>query len=453
MTKTQDDGKALGDLRAAFDEMLNSFAAGRDAIDDPTLKPPEATARNLAEGYRYLMGYVAAGVERSFAEDVNFPYFRRAMPLHNKSTWDNADNLYLSAAIDGQQTYRIRGRALDTRHWRGEAPAAGLRAPLYAIFSAVTHYTGDSGNIAELVPAVTNNAGSLDTNELTLSLDGHFEILVGPQKPDGYNGNFICSTTSFEGADQTASYLICRQLFGDWDNERNLELEIVNLSKIGQPQPVADAAVVAQRLRRTGELVNHQMRFWNDFFATILNGYGDSPIVTDYAYPPPNSTIQPSPPSATVGAAQATNIYAGGLFELKPDQALIIEQTIPVEPVYTGFNLNNIWGESYDYANYVSSLNNVQAIADGDGKVRYVVAHEDPGANNWLDTTGHAFGMLSQRWAYHEAPEQLPTVACKTVQLAELRQHLPDDTTFVSPDERREQIRVRQSHTQRRFAN
>ena len=447
------DEAALQELKTAFDTMLGRIAAGRDAIDQPALKPPPATDRNLAEGYRYLMGYLAAGVERAFAEDPHFPYFRRAMPVHNKSTWDNADNLYLAAAIDGAQSYRIRGRALDHRHWRGEAPAAGLRAPLYAIFTPVTQYTGDSGGLGELVPQVTNNTGSLDSAALQVEPDGRFEILLAPERPAGFDGNFIATQTEFEGAKQTARFVICRELFGDWENERNLELEIVNLDSVGAPQPTLTAAVAGERLQRVGELVDHQMRFWNEYFATILNGYGDSPAPTPYAYPPPNATIQPSFPSATVGAAQATNIYAGGLYELGPQEALIITQEIPVEPIYTGFNLCNIWGESFDYANYVTSLNNVQVRADDDGRVRYVVAHQDPGANNWLDTTGHPSGMLSQRWAYHERPDALPSVSFQTVAFDDLWNHLPPETARVTPEERREQVRVRQGHTQRRFGN
>ena len=111
----------------AFDEMIASLVAAREAIDDPALNPPPATSRNLAEGYRYLMGYVCGATERAFAEDTDFPYFKRAVPPHNKSTWDNADNLYLSAPIDPEQHYRIRGRARDTRHWRGEAAVAQPR--------------------------------------------------------------------------------------------------------------------------------------------------------------------------------------------------------------------------------------------------------------------------------------------------------------------------------------
>ncbi len=445
------ESKAMSDLRAAFDEMLASLAAARDAVDDPALKPPPPTDRNLAEGYRYLMGTVCGAVERSFAEDTDFPYFKRAIPPHAKSTWDNSDNLYLSAPIDGRQGYRIRGRALDTRHWRGEA-AIAPSAPLYVIFSAITHYTGDSGSIAELSPETTNNAGSLDTSQLEVGSDGRFEIRLAPERPPGWSGNFICTrTASPDGEEQYASYVICRQLFGDWANERSLELEIVNLARVGAAPPAITPEAAAARMRRLGTLVNHQMRFWNDFFATILNGYGNSPIETPFAFPPANQCNRPRPPSAIVGAGQATNIYSGGLYRLADDEALVVEHTIPEPPVYTGFNLCNIWGESYDYANHVTSLNNVQARPDGDGRVRYVVAHRDPGVPNWLDTTGHPEGMMSQRWAYHALPDELPRVETRVVPFAEVRRHLPADTGRVTPEERREQIRVRQAHTQLRY--
>jgi MarR family len=54
---------------------------------------------------------------------------------------------------------------------------------------------------------------------------------------------------------------------------------------------------------------------------------------------------------------------------------------------YTGFHLGNLWGESLDYGNHVTSLNGFQAEPDADGMTRYVVAHADPGVPNWFDTT------------------------------------------------------------------
>lgn len=450
MIEKEPDLAARDELQAAFSDMLEQLQLAREAIDDPALKPPPATARNLAEGYRYLSGYLFAASERAFAEDVDFPYFRRAIPPNNKSTWDNADNLYLSAPIDTNGTYRIRCKAADTSHWRG-GQQSKPSAPWYVIFTAITHYTGDSGNLAELTPATTNNGGSLDNSNLQVNDDGSFEILVAAKCPAGYSGNFIASRTSHDGEEQSCNYIICRELFADWLNEQGLEISIVRLDSVGQPQPPITAEKAAANLRRLGQTVNAQMRFWNDFFATILDGYGDSDIKTPVAFPGPNQANQPQPPTAQVGAAQATNIYSGGMYELEEDEALIIEQTIPVKPAYTGFNLNNIWGESFDYANYTSSLNNQQASIDSDGKVRYVIAHRDPGVNNWLDTTGHYSGMLSQRWAYAELPGELPSLTLNKVPFAEVDKHLPADTPRVTAEQRREQVRVRQEHMQRRY--
>src|SRR5262249_53645760 len=97
------DEKAKAELRAAFDEMMAALARARDAIDDPALHGPPATARNLAEGYRYLMSQVYNAIERGFFEDPRFPYVRRAVQAIAKSTIDNADAIYFAMPIDGNQ--------------------------------------------------------------------------------------------------------------------------------------------------------------------------------------------------------------------------------------------------------------------------------------------------------------------------------------------------------------
>ena len=85
--------------------------------------------------------------------------------------------------------------------------------------------------------------------------------------------------------------------------------------------------------------------------------------------------------------------------------------------------------------------------------IRLVVAHRDPGVPNWLDTTGHPEGFLTPRWAYSKTPptDQWPSITAKKVRFDELRAHLHESTRTVTPEERREQIRVRQSHVQQRF--
>ncbi len=60
-----DTGAAAAEMRAAFDRMIDNLRAARDAIDTPELYPPPATERNLAEGYRYVLGFMLAGIERA----------------------------------------------------------------------------------------------------------------------------------------------------------------------------------------------------------------------------------------------------------------------------------------------------------------------------------------------------------------------------------------------------
>ena len=71
MSKRPEPGSddALKLLRSAWDDMLEELARARDAIDQPGLMPAPPSDRNLAEGYRYLMGFVHSAVERAFFED------------------------------------------------------------------------------------------------------------------------------------------------------------------------------------------------------------------------------------------------------------------------------------------------------------------------------------------------------------------------------------------------
>ena len=61
-------------LREAWDTMIAEFERARDAIDQPDLMPAPDSDRNLAEGYRYLLGKVHSAIERAFHADVDHPF-------------------------------------------------------------------------------------------------------------------------------------------------------------------------------------------------------------------------------------------------------------------------------------------------------------------------------------------------------------------------------------------
>jgi hypothetical protein len=451
-------------LRAAWDDMLAELGRARDAIDRPELMPAPPSDRNLAEGYRYLMGYVHSAVERAFHEDPHFPFVRHALQIVNKATIDNADAIYFAAPIDGRERYVVRGHARDHRHWRGEPPAAaGRKAPQYLIFETSDGcLAGDSGSLAELRPGVKAQTGRLDSSEIAVDDDGRFEILLAPERPAGHTGNFIATSrrSSRPNPDDPdgprlrhACYLSGRQPFYDWEREDAVPLTITRLSAEGAHPPPYDPETAAAQLRRMGGLVRGQMHFWNEFYTVLLETYGKRDGGDGERFMPRNAFNQPNAASGATGGGQSTNIYAGGVYELEPDEALVIESRTRVPPQYIGFHLSNLWGESHDFANHQSSLNGFQAELDADGALRWVVAHRDPGVPNWVDTTGHREGFMAPRWSYSETPpkERWPTVRATKVAFDDIREHLPEGVRTVSSEERAERIRMRQEHVQRRY--
>ncbi|BBX66008.1 hypothetical protein MSAS_51820 [Mycobacterium saskatchewanense] len=441
-------------LRGAWDEMIDRLGRAREALESPELHaPPEAGPRDLAEGYRYLLGFVHSAAERAFFGDPAFPYFRRSLQVLDKATIDNADALYLSTPVDGRYPYRITGRVRDSGHWRGQRRApAGLTAPQYLIIEAHTGYAGDSGDLAELRPGVRGNTGTLDSSELVVGEDGRFEILMAPERPAGHTGNFIGTQRNSRRTGRTfyAEHVTVRALFHDWEREESPELLIHRLDQVGEHPPALEPATVVAALRRVGEIVDNQTRFWNKFYDVVLEAHGDR-NGDGVSFMPRNDFNTPAAASLAAGGGQSTNIYSGGVYELGEDEALLVDTEVFAPPAYMGFHLANVWGESHDYANHVSSLNGAQAERDDDGHYRYVVAHRDPGVPNWLDTTGLRVGFMAIRWTYPRPTDRLPTVSARKIPFGGLDDHLPASTRRVSPEERREQVRVRQQHVQRRY--
>ena len=265
--------EAAASLRLAWDDLIAELQAAREAIDDPSLFPPDPTDRVLAEGYRYLAGFIHHGVERAFHEDPNFPAFRNALSPYNKSTIENSDAIYFYARIDGRQRYLVKGKAEDFRHWRGEERRAGGRkAPQYLIFESATGpMAGDSGDLSELIPGYRTGFGTLDSSQLQVADNGEFELLLGPEKPAGFSGNFICTRKppreeDAQGEDRYADYISGRQLFYDWENEDAIALSITALDTIGEHPRTLTAESAAARMRRMGSIIRGQMHFWLNFY-------------------------------------------------------------------------------------------------------------------------------------------------------------------------------------------
>lgn len=444
-------------LHVAFDDMIENIQAARNAIDNPELFPTPATERNLAEGYRYVLGFLQGSIERALADPL-YPRFRRSIQPTNRSTIDNSDAVYLGAQIDGNHSYRLRGRALDSRHWRGEAPVEGPRAPQYIIFELASGHAGDSGSLKEMMPGTRINTSTLDCHDLMVEADGSFEILIAPEKPADYEGNFMLSCKQSHGKDYVGQYLSCRELFHDWANEDVLDLEILRIGCEHEPRPPLDVNGAVALMRRVGELTKNQVHFWNAFYTITLETYGKvvgMPSIgdPDRQFMPINDMNPPNALGLATGGGQSTNIYAGGVYQLDEDEALLLECELTDIPSFMGFHLSNLWGESLDFESYQSNLNGHMMEADDEGIYRWVVAHNDPGVPNWVDTSGLDHGYLTIRWSYPTPPpkDDWPTLKVKKIAASEIEAAFPAHTRQVDAKERGQNILIRHRHVQRRY--
>jgi hypothetical protein len=195
--------------------------------------------------------------------------------------------------------------------------------------------------------------------------------------------------------------LIVRQNVLDAETEELARLSIERLGADAPPEPL-EPAFLAGALRNAAAFVDGTAQL----FADWAEGFAKEP-----------NRLRPMDPATTGGAHGDPNIFFHmGYWQLAPDEALVIELR-PPRCEYWNFQLNNHWMESLDYRHHRIHCNRHTARAEADGRVRLVVAHEDPGLPNWIETAGHQRGTMGLRWVKADAH---PTPECRVVKAAQL---------------------------------
>ncbi len=331
----------------SWSEFCNTLkAAGSAVIGMDSPKDP----LNQAEGYRYLSRLLRGGLE-AFVEysDPRAPMLRRMVHETVKMGADNPDNQYLNAAISGQFEYRLKGRR-GTVHFLG--------------FSTQKGGYEQGGT---MLPT-----GFLDSTELEIEPDGSFEIAVSCDKQPG---NWL-------PMEPEANLIIVRQTFQDRKQETPCEVRIERVGGDGLPSPVT-AEGIDRGLQNAGKLVAGASLL----FANWARGFKKQT----------NRLPQMDPEFSTRAGGDPKIAYYHGYWSIQAEEALVIEVT-PPECEFWNFQLNNHWMESLDYRYYKIHLNKKTATYREDGSVRIVVAHQDPGVENWIDTVGHSCGTMCLRW-------------------------------------------------------
>jgi hypothetical protein len=138
--------------------------------------------------------------------------------------------------------------------------------------------------------------------------------------------------------------------------------------------------------------------------------------------PPPFVALTPNefPPPVVpgdFGFAAADAHYSMAPFFINADEALVITGRWP-ECRFANVCLWNRFQQTLDYRSRSVSLNRRQTVVDSEGNFQLVLAHENPGTPNWLDTEGQLFGLVF--WRYFLVDGEVVTPTAKVVKLADL---------------------------------
>ena len=446
-------------LDTAWQTFLEELDQARRGLVDPELFAPAPSDRTLAEGHRYLLGHLGRLIEAEMRLDPAFPEFHRSVDMLRKHTGENPDAIYLKAPVDATGTYLLRGVAADTTEWRtGARTTTSPKAPRMVTFQTITGVPGDTGALAEMGACRSQTLGFVNGFDLPVDAQGRFEILIAPERPAGQPGAYLSSrkemTCAGTGATavREARYVAVREIFADWEHEQPLDLSITRVGSEGAARPPIDSAWMAEHLETIGTTVKHHIRFWNQLMEIPLEMRSDR-NADGRRNLPVNAMNDAAPPFTAGGVAGAKQLYASGIFELEPGQALVIRVETPVEPHYMGFQLNNLWMEGPDQQNYASSRTAHQNPVASDGARYYVIAHEDPGVPGWIATTGLAKGFQAMRFVYRDdpKPEELPKITTQLTAVDAVRDALPADTPIVDEAARRAEIAIRQEAIKRRY--
>jgi len=367
-----------------------------------------ADPADQARAHYWFMQAQALAFNLTIAPRQSHPVFFTGTVFEpNHYTWilPNADFLYRYAFVDGARRYRIAGRR-GTSHF--------LEA------QTISGFFGDP-NLKLLK--------TYDFDRFETRSDGGFEIGVGPEPLPGC-ANWIA--TDPKNGNNT---IIVREAFYDWSGETASTLRIEPAGP--GPMTELDEPEMIRRLGAAARL----MKFCHNTFSGGLTGQVLNAVGTNrFLLVDTSKDEHASNPSAG---------YVPCVYDLKQGEALLIEIDRP-KARYWNIHLGDVWWQVTDFTHHHSSLNGHQVRFDGDGKARIVIAGEDPGIANWLDTVGVAKGVALLRWYFTDS---YPEPAARVVRLDELRGVLPAETGWVTPEERRRVIAERRSAVMQRYGH
>jgi len=367
---TSESGAAWRELLSAFSEFDNVFLDGPKAVRGQTA---------VAEGYQNLATMLALSLDMNFFADPVAPRFIDTLtPFRPDRRWggDNTDCYYGYAVVDPHRTYRVSGSANDS-----------------TMYSVTVYNEPEPG-------AWPNRTVGLLYDTDMESGDGQFSCVLGPSRPDGYDGPFIELSADARG-------VITRDYHEHPDTGRRVEWDIEVIDHGGLPvAPMKSDETVARSLRAA-------LRFAQDMYALIpLILMERQPVELADGQSLTTNTLAPPyrAGDATYGYSMQDACYCLGGFALEPDEALVITSTHP-KCRFWNLTLWNQYMAALDVDYGRAGINSGTAVPNSDGSVTIVVSRELLDHPNAISTKDHPEGLMSFRWFHADELPEHPTTS------------------------------------------
>lgn len=374
-----------------------------------------ATANNRVDGFRYLTQNLSQAFDFALeTKNTKYPRIHAFCSPSRKLGSDNADCVYLSAWIDGESVYKISGKKGTARMWN-----IAVQGPRRA-----DAYGKDVGRILH-EPFGDTPEVNIFGDELKTNWDGSFELYIGG-KPQG--PNWLPTTKG-------SRKIFFRQYFDDWDEEAGeFRIERVGMA---EPRPVPTPEELTQAMQWAAGFVYDVVDYWPEW--TWASG--------DYADPArPNRFNAPEAPADIKSDAQRGRVAAQMWWELKPDEAIVVEFKDP--RTFWMLDTEGVFGNSMDFLYRPVSYTPSRTAVDADGKIRLVLAARDPSYWNWIDNQAYAAGMLTFR---NVQATGLPHFTTTVMKVSEVAGAMHPSSRTITAEERSEQLLRRYHAILRRY--
>jgi len=389
-----------GDAQVALDawrRLCHTLEAlGERLFDDDFPDGPEERVVALEHLAGQMLCWTGWSV---FHADPRRPRFQRQNDPITPWGGPNADNVYRHARVDPGRRYRIRGRMHGCEDFLLAVRAGFMHEPKWGTLFQV--------------------AGS----DLGIGPGDEFELAVGGDDPGG----------RWIPLPEDAAMVSFREYYWEWTPDEPAAMTIECLDDdVDAPTPRLDAPTLAGRLDAAGAALGHSVEYWNAY----LGEHRAQAVDNVFAE------------RLTFAKGLAVARYRECFWDLADDEVLLVETDVPPARYWSLHCYDRPTFDLVDPLDRRTSLNHRQIVVDDDGRVRVVLAREDPGVANWLDTGGRRNGLLTLRWFWATGD---PSPQTRVLHRDELPAALAPGTASVDREARRADQAARRAHLGWRF--